>query len=38
MGFHYSAWLQRLSPRLLDAIFARFSDTKRILSTAHRPE
>jgi short-subunit dehydrogenase len=38
MGFHYSAWLQRLSPRLLDVIYTRFSDTQHILSTAHRPK
>jgi short-subunit dehydrogenase len=37
-GYHLSSWLHRLSPRLLDWVFARFTQREAILETSHRPE
>jgi hypothetical protein len=36
-GFKAVAWLHRLSPRLVDAMYAHLTDTASILETTHRP-
>lgn len=37
-GYHLSSLLHRLSPRLLDWVFERFTKRDALLETAHRPE